>query len=61
MTINQFYDRLTYGYRSILLGMVLLPAPIIGLWSQGGCLLYLGILTVLRVRHIHGGCSNVKV
>ena len=55
MTANQFYDRLPYGYRSLLLGMILLPAPIIGMWSQGGCLLYLGVVTVLRIIHIHGG------
>ena len=61
MTANQLYDRLPYGYRSILLSMMLLPAPIIGIWSQGGCLLYLGVVTVLRIIHIHGGWSNVKV
>ena len=57
MTANQFYDRLTYGYRSILLGMILLPAPIIGMWSQGGCILYLSIVTVLRIVHNHKGPS----
>lgn len=52
MTANQLYDRLPYGYRSILLSMILLPAPVIGIWSQGGCLLYLGIVTVVRIIHI---------
>lgn len=61
MTINKLYDRLPYGYNSILLSIVLLPAPIIGIWSQGGCILYLGVLTVLRIIHIYGGWSNVKV